>query len=183
MMGPNGSGKTTAAELICGMLEPSRGEVEVCGYSIHQEPAAIMARKNLAYVPDSPRLYDDLTVANHLQLVAAAHGVANHRLSERSEDLLTRLNLASRASFFPRQLSRGMRQKTAIACALIRPFRVLVLDEPTVGLDPESLDVLRQVLVECRQAGRAALVTTHSDSFAASVVTRVVHISEGRLVG
>jgi len=101
---------------------------------------------------------------------------------ERSEALLTRLNLATRASFFPRQLSRGMRQKTAIACALIRPLQVLVLDEPTVGLDTESLDMLRQVLIECRQVGRAVLVMTHSDSFAATVASRVhVHNLRGRL--
>lgn len=109
--------------------------------------AATRCSKNLAYVPDTPRLYDDLTITDHLRLVAVAHGVAHKDLPECSEALLQRLNLADRASFFPRQLSRGMRQKTAIACALIRPFRILVLDEPTVGLDAASLSTLREVLL------------------------------------
>jgi ABC-2 type transport system ATP-binding protein len=182
MMGPNGSGKTTSAELICGLLEPSSGRVEICGYSIHQEPAAITARRNLAYVPDTARLYDDLTISDHLRLVAAAHGVADEDLSTRSETLLERLDLTARATFFPRQLSRGMRQKAAIACALVRPFRVLVLDEPTVGLDAASLETLREVLLECRETQRAVLLMTHSDAFASAVATRVLRIEEGHLL-
>ena len=183
MMGPNGSGKTTAAELISGLLEPSEGRAEICGHSVHQEPAAVTARENLAYVPDSPHLYDDLTVSDHLRLVAAAHGVADKDLNERSAALLERLNLAERATFFPRQLSRGMRQKAAIACALVRPFRVLVVDEPIAGLDAASVDVFRDVLLECRKAKRAVLLMTHSDVFASTVATRMLRIEEGRLVG
>jgi ABC-2 type transport system ATP-binding protein len=182
MMGPNGSGKTTSAELICGLLEPSSGRVEICGYSIHQEPAAITARKSLAYVPDTARLYDDLTVNDHLRLVAAAHGVADRSLAARSETLLERLDLTDRATFFPRQLSRGMRQKAAIACALVRPFRVLVLDEPTVGLDAASLETLREVLLECRETRRAVLLMTHSDAFVSAVATRVLRLEEGHLL-
>jgi ABC-2 type transport system ATP-binding protein len=182
MMGPNGSGKTTAAELISGLLEPSDGRAEILGFSIHHEPDAVTARRHLAYVPDTARLYDDLTVADHLQLVAAAHGVADKDLEDRSEELLERLDLTERAEFFPPQLSRGMRQKTALACALIRPFSVLVLDEPVVGLDSASVDVLRQVLLDCRKAHQAVLLMTHSESFAATVATRFLRIEEGQLI-
>jgi ABC-2 type transport system ATP-binding protein len=182
LMGPNGSGKTTAAELISGLLEPSAGWAKVQGYSVHDEPDAIAARARLAYVPDTPRLYDDLTVRDHLQLVAAAHGTVADDLDERCDGLLDRLDLGERADFFPSQLSRGMRQKTAIACALIRPFAVLVMDEPIVGLDTDSVDALRQVVMECRAAKRAVLLMTHSDEFAASVASRTLHIVEGQLV-
>jgi ABC-2 type transport system ATP-binding protein len=182
IMGANGSGKTTAAELICGLLEPSDGRVEIGGRSMHHEPEAVEARRDLAYVPDSPRLYDDLTVGDHLRLVAAAHGVADDVSSALRQDLLTRLNLAHRADFFPRQLSRGMRQKTAMACAFVRPFRVIMLDEPTVGLDRASLDALRQLLLQSLKAGRAALLMTHSEEFAGAVATRTLHIDEGRLL-
>jgi ABC-2 type transport system ATP-binding protein len=182
LMGANGSGKTTAAELICGLLQPSDGRVEIGGYSIHDEPEAVEARRHLAYVPDNPRLYDDLTVGDHLRLVAAAHGVAAEAAETRREDLLARLRLAHRADFFPRQLSRGMRQKTAMACALIRPFNVIVLDEPTVGLDRASLDALRELLLESLDAGRAALLMTHSETFADAVADRMLLIEEGRLV-
>jgi ABC-2 type transport system ATP-binding protein len=183
LMGPNGSGKTTFAELVSGLLEPSGGRVEVCGHSIHLEPEAAAARRDLAYVPDTARLYDDLTVGDHLQLVAAAHGVAGEDLDARSEGLLERLNLIERASFFPPQLSRGMRQKTALACAFIRPFRVLVADEPIVGLDAASVDVFRDLLLECRKARKAVLLMTHAEAFASSVATRMLRIEEGRLVG
>lgn len=182
MMGPNGSGKTTVAELISGLLEPSSGRVEILGHSIHHEPEAMAARRHLAYVPDTARLYDDLTVADHLELVAAAHGVADKDLVERATDLLERLDLTDRAEFFPPQLSRGMRQKTAIACALIRPFSVLVLDEPVVGLDSDSVDVLREVLLESLKASKAVLLMTHSEAFASSVGTRFLRIEEGHLI-
>lgn len=183
LMGPNGSGKTTFAELVSGLLEPSGGRVKVCGRSIHLEPEAAAARRDLAYVPDTARLYDDLTVSDHLRLVAAAHGVAGKDLDADSGKLLERLHLTERTSFFPPQLSRGMRQKTALACAFIRPFRVLVLDEPIVGLDATSIDVFRELLLECRKARKAVLLMTHAETFAASVATRTLHIDEGRLVG
>ncbi len=182
IMGANGSGKTTAAELICGLLQPSGGRVEIGGRSIHHEPEAVEARRDLVYVPDSPRLYDDLTVGNHLRLVAAAHGIAEEVSAALSEELLARLNLAHRAEFFPRQLSRGMRQKTGMACAFVRPFRVIVMDEPTVGLDRASLDTVRELLRESLKAGRAALLMTHSEEFAGAVATRMLHIEEGRLL-
>jgi ABC-2 type transport system ATP-binding protein len=183
VMGPNGSGKTTAAELVSGFLEPTSGWARVCGVSIHEEPQAAKARRQLAYVPDTARLYDDLTVSDHLRLVAAAYGVGGVDLQERCLSLLRRLDLDFRADFPPSQLSRGMRQKTALACALIRPFSVLVLDEPVVGLDTPSLDVLREVLLETVAARRAVLLMTHSDAFAASVATRTLRLEEGRLVG
>ena len=182
LMGPNGSGKTTAAALICGLLEPTDGVAEICGFSIHQEPAAVNARAHLAYVPDTPALYDDMTVSDHLHLVAAAHGVAGDDLDERCDRLLVALGLEERALFLPTQLSRGMRQKTAIACALIRPFSLLVLDEPVVGLDRRSVDVLKGIVGEALGTGRAVLLMTHSDAFAAEVSTRILHIEEGHVV-
>ena len=133
-------------------------------------------------MPDSPALYDDMTVADHLRLVAAAHGVVGDDLEARCEVLLRRFGLEERADFLPTQLSRGMRQKTAIACALIRPFRLLVLDEPVVGLDRRSIDVLAQVVRESLADGRAVLLMTHSEAFAGEVATRTLLIEEGRVV-
>ena len=133
-------------------------------------------------MPDTPALYDDLTVSDHLRLVAAAHGVAGADLEERCAELLAQFGLEERALFLPTQLSRGMRQKTAIACALIRPFSLLVLDEPVVGLDRRSVDVLGAVVHEALASGRAVVLMTHSDAFAGEVATRVVHIEEGHVV-
>jgi ABC-2 type transport system ATP-binding protein len=182
LMGPNGSGKTTAAELISGLQEPTQGWVRIAGFSLDHEEEALAARKHLSYVPDNPYLYPDLTVRDHLRLMAAANGVDGEELEQRCGRLLSSLGLDKRADFFPSQLSRGMRQKTAIACGVIRPFSVLVLDEPTIGLDLASMDALHELLAKSVAGGKAVLLMTHSDEFAAGVATRVLHISEGHIV-
>jgi ABC-2 type transport system ATP-binding protein len=181
LMGPNGSGKTTAGELICGLQEPTGGWVRIAGYSMDVEKEAVAARRFLSYVPDNPYLYHDLTVADHLRLVATAHGVSGDDLEQRITRLLRSLGLEKRADFFPAQLSRGMRQKTAIACAVIRPFSVLVLDEPTIGLDAASMETLHDFLLKSLGSKRAILLMTHDEVFARSVATRVLHIAEGRV--
>jgi ABC-2 type transport system ATP-binding protein len=179
LMGPNGSGKTTAGELICGLQEPTDGWVRIAGYSMDHEQEAVAARKYLSYVPDNPYLYQDLTVADHLRLVATAHGVDGEDLDQRINRLLRSLGLENRADFFPAQLSRGMRQKTAIACAVIRPFSVLVLDEPTIGLDTASIETLHDFLLKSLTSKRAILLMTHDEVFARSVATRVLQIVDG----
>src|SRR6266542_3681901 len=151
LIGHNGSGKTTTMRLAAGQLEPTSGSVTVAGIDIHRAPDAHRARAALAFVPDSPLLYDDLTVAEHLELVGLAHGVGD-ALDERIAVLLDVLDLRERRDFLPVQLSRGMRQKTQIACTLVRPFQVLLLDEPVVGLDPPSQASLRELLEEAKAA-------------------------------
>ena len=136
LIGANGSGKSTAVRAIAGLLTPTSGTVRVLGADPHAEPGAEAVRAALALVPDTPLLYDDLKDTEHLELVGIAHGVEDDVLVPRIEGLLERLGLAERRDFLPRELSRGMRQKTGLACALVRPSRLLVLDEPVVGLDP-----------------------------------------------
>src|SRR4051794_4621465 len=149
LIGANGSGKSTAVRAIAGLLEPTGGTVRICGRDPHVEPEGEDARASLALVPDTPLLYEDLTVRQHLELVTLSHGVANEAdVDERIDGLLDRLGLGPRAGFLPRELSRGMRQKTQLACALVRPAAVLVLDEPVVGLDPPSQMLLGEVLRE-----------------------------------
>src|SRR6266508_2146647 len=117
LIGHNGSGKTTTMRLAAGQLEPTSGSVTVAGIDIHRAPDAHRARAALAFVPDTPLLYDDLTVAEHLELVGLAHGVGE-ALDERIDVLLDVLELRGRQDFLPVQLSRGMRQKTQLACTL-----------------------------------------------------------------
>ncbi len=140
LVGANGSGKSTAVRAIAGLLEPSAGTVRVCGHDPHAEPEAEQARAALALVPDTPLLYDDLTVRQHLELVTISHGAVGAEVDDRIAGWLDRLGLAERADFLPRELSRGMRQKTQLACALVRPADALLLDEPVVGLDPPVAD-------------------------------------------
>jgi ABC-2 type transport system ATP-binding protein len=179
LIGANGSGKTTAVRAIAGLLEPTGGTVRVSGWDPHREPEAEHARAALALVLDSPLLYDDLTVRQHLELVTLSHGAAGEGVEERISSLLLRLGLQGREGFLPGELSRGMRQKTQLACALIRPASVLVLDEPVVGLDPPSQTLLHDLLLQAKQAGTAILLTTHQMAFADGLADRGVLLEDG----
>lgn len=182
LLGHNGSGKTTAIRAIAGLLEPSTGTVRVDGAPVFGEPEAAGARAALAVVPDSPVLYDDLTVGEHVELVAIAHGVAGPGLEQRLGGVLDRLGISGRRDSPPGALSRGMRQKLQLACALIRPHRVLLLDEPVVGLDPASQRDLEDVLLDEKRTGVAVMFSSHQLDFARGVADRAVVLAEGRLV-
>ena len=181
LIGANGSGKSTAVRTIAGLLEPTDGSVRVAGHDPHREPDAEIVRAALALVPDAPVLYDDLTVRQHLELVALSHGVAGDGIDGRIDELLERLGLDDRDAFDPRELSRGMRQKAQLACALIRPAALLVLDEPVVGLDPPSQSLLYELLLEAKRAGTAVLLTTHQMGFADGLADRAVMLDEGEV--
>jgi ABC-2 type transport system ATP-binding protein len=181
LVGANGSGKSTAVRTLAGLIAPTAGEVRVEGFDPHAEPEAERARERLALVPDSPLLYGDLTVGEHLELVTVAHGLAGSESAARIDALLERLELAHRRDFRPAELSRGMRQKTQLACALIRPAAVLVLDEPVVGLDPPSQALLHAILAERKAAGCAVLLTTHQLGFAEGLADRGVLLAEGEI--
>jgi ABC-2 type transport system ATP-binding protein len=182
LVGRNGSGKTTAVRLIAGLLEPSGGSVVVAGAAMHPHSDSLVARAALAVVPDTPSLYGDLSVAEHLELVALAHGVAGDDLGDRIAEVLARLGLGERRDSYPGALSRGMRQKVSLGCALIRPYRVLVLDEPVVGLDPETQRTLRELLLEAKRAGVAVMLTTHQLDFARGLADRAVVLVDGEVV-
>jgi ABC-2 type transport system ATP-binding protein len=182
LIGANGSGKSTAVRTIAGLLEPTDGSARICGHDPHVEPDAELARAALALVPDTPLLYDDITVRQHLELVALTHGVVDEGVSDRIDELLERLGLSSRADFLPAELSRGMGQKTGLACALIRPAQLLMLDEPVVGLDPPSQTLLAELLVDAKERGAAVLFTTHQMRFADGVADRAILLGEGKVL-
>jgi ABC-type multidrug transport system ATPase subunit len=178
LIGANGSGKSTAMRTLAGLLEPTEGEVRIEGLDPHREPEAEQARARVAMVPDNPLLYGDLTVREHVELVTVAHGV-----DADVDGLLDRLGLAHRSDFRPAELSRGMRQKTQLACALIRPAALLLLDEPVVGLDPPSQALLHTILAERKAAGCAVVLTTHQLGFADGLADQGVLLAEGEIAG
>lgn len=182
LIGANGSGKSTAIRTMAGLLEPSEGSVRICGHDPHTEPDGEVARAALAVVPDAPLLYDDLTVRQHLALVALAHGVLDAETPARVGELIDRLGLTERADFLPTELSRGLRQKTGLACALIRPARLLMLDEPVVGLDPPSQVLLREMLIEAKRDGTAVVLTTHQMRFADGIADHAVVLGDGKVL-
>ncbi len=182
LIGANGSGKSTAVGMITGSLTPTEGSVRIAGADPHSEPEAQRARASVAVVPDTPILYEDLSVRQHLELVALAHDCADDELDTRIEQLLDGLGLSARADYLPHELSRGMRQKTQLACALIRPMSLMVLDEPVVGLDPPSQRLLAELLVAAKGEGVAVLFTTHQLAFADGIADRGVVLEEGKVI-
>jgi ABC-type multidrug transport system ATPase subunit len=174
LIGPNGAGKTTFLNLAAGLLDPTSGRVEVAGHV----PGSLAARAALSYLPDTPVFYEDLSVAEHLEYVAALHGAKD--AGPRIDELLDRLGLGGWEDALATELSKGMKQKASIALALVRPFEVLLADEPLDGLDPPSREVLFELLAETRAAGAAIVVSTHRPDVIAAA-GRCVAIREGRL--
>jgi ABC-2 type transport system ATP-binding protein len=174
LVGPNRAGKSTFLRLIAGLLEPTTGEVLVDG-----APAgSVEARAATSFIPDNPVLYDDLSVEEHLEYVARLHGVDEWR--GRGEALLDRLALSDRAYDLPSRFSRGMRQKTSLAVGLVRPFSLLLVDEPFVGLDAPTQASLVEILDEAAKEGAALLVSTHQLDLVERA-TRCVAVREGEV--
>jgi len=176
LVGPNGSGKTTLLRMAAGLLEPTEGTVAIDGF-----PAGSLdARAALSYLPDNPVLYDDLSLVEHLHFIGRLHGVPADELTERGRALMERFNLANRADDLPVTFSRGLRQKTSIAIGLIRPFSVLVVDEPFVGLDQPGKRALTELLVDAHELGATVIVATHALEFT-EVAERCVGLRDGEL--
>jgi len=175
LVGHNGSGKTTFLRLAAGLLDPSDGSVLIDGHPSGSLPA----RAALAYLSDSPTFYEDLSVWEHLEYVARLHG--HDDWEQDGADLLDHLGLYDRADDLPTSFSRGLRQKASIALAFIRPFDVLLVDEPFVGLDASGKAALLELLAEAHGAGRTLLVATHELSFL-DTVARCVALRDGELL-
>ena len=175
VVGPNGSGKTTLLRITAGLLEPSSGQIEVVG----APPGSLPARAATSYVPDTPVLYDDLSVAEHLEYVGRLHG--NEAWEDSAEELVERLGLEERVDDLPARFSRGLRQKTSIALGLVRPFSLLLVDEPFVGLDAGGRQALLELLDESAAAGAAVVVATHQLEFV-DQASRCLGLRDGQLV-
>jgi ABC-2 type transport system ATP-binding protein len=159
LVGHNGSGKSTFLRLVAGLLEPTDGVLVVA----NAPAGSLTARSEVSFIPDQPVLYDDLSVNEHIEFVARLHGELDW--PERADTLLDVLGLAHRADDLPSRFSRGLRQKTSLVLGLVRPFSILLVDEPFVGLDPSGQSALTELLVEAASAGAAVLVATHQLSF------------------
>lgn len=175
LIGHNGSGKTTLLRMIAGLLDVSSGSISVFGHA----PGSIEARRHVSYLSDTPVFYDDLSVWEHLDYTARLHGVAEWE--QDAADLLGQLGIYERADDLPSRFSRGLKQKAAIALALIRPFDVLLVDEPFVGLDATGRDALLAMLDVAGERGATLLVATHEPSFLERV-PRVIALRNGALV-
>jgi ABC-2 type transport system ATP-binding protein len=180
LLGPNGAGKTTALRLLCGLVAPDSGRVTIAGDDVHREPLA--ARKSLGYIPDGAPLYAQLSPLEHLELVGRLHGLDDVALEREALRLLAALELQPRRNDPVGSFSRGMRQKVAIAAALIHRPRLLVMDEPLTGLDTGTTMVAKAVIRGCADRGQAVLVTSHLLEVVERVCDRMAILAGGRLI-
>lgn len=178
LVGANGSGKTTLMLCLSGLLRPTTGNIRLEGYDLYANERE--ARKRLAFVPDVPVFYPDLTAWEHLQVIALAHGVSDG-FEKHARDLLGEFGLWEARDLFLHAYSRGMRLKLALALALIRPFSVLLLDEPTSALDIQSTELLSHKLLELCSANTAILLTTHDPHLTEQLDAKTWSIHDGIL--
>jgi ABC-2 type transport system ATP-binding protein len=176
LIGPNGAGKTTTLRCLSGILRPTSGQVVVGGHDMAQSPLA--AKKQLAFMPDEPHLFEYMTVEEHLRLVGRLYGIAD--VDTRARPLLDELELAGRERLLPGELSRGMRQKVMIACGLVRDPPVLLFDEPLTGLDPIGIRRMRDTIVRRARGGAVVLLSSHLLPLVQEICTRVLIMDRGR---
>jgi ABC-2 type transport system ATP-binding protein len=180
LLGPNGAGKTTTLRMVSGLLQPDDGAISVFGIDALADPVA--AKRIIGWLSDEPMIYDKLTPIEYLEFVAGLWSVETTLAKSRAADLLAWLGLEKHARERCEQFSRGMRQKVALAGALIHDPQLIVLDEPLTGLDAGSARLVKNVLTERVREGNTVIMTTHILEIAERMADRIGVISSGRLI-
>ena len=176
-LGPNGAGKTTTMRILAGYMPPTDGTATVAGYDVVEE--SLEVRKRVGYLPETVPLYSDMTALEYLKFMADLRHIPNSR--ERAYETLERVNLSDRADSYIGNFSKGMRQRVGLAQALIHRPEVLILDEPTIGLDPAQVVEMRSVIREIGK-DRTVLLSTHILPEAQQICDRVLIINKGSIV-
>lgn len=179
-LGPNGAGKTTTIKMIVGLLKPTSGSVQVAGYDIHQQP--LRSKAATGYVPDTPNLYAKLSGREFLTFVGDLYEIERSQIQRRIDELLRLFDLLQAGDDTIDSYSHGMQQKTALAAALMHDPQVLVLDEPTVGLDPKSARLIKDILRQLAARGSAIFLSTHILEIAERMCDRIGIINQGELI-
>jgi ABC-2 type transport system ATP-binding protein len=178
LVGPNGAGKTTTLRCLSGIIPPTRGTVRVGGHDIVRD--AIAAKKQLAFFTDEPRLFDYLTVWQHLNFVARIYQVADYERTGR--ELLEELEIANKQNALPGELSRGMKQKLAIACGLLHSPKVIYFDEPLTGLDPLGIRRMKDSILKRAHDGAAIIISSHLLHLVEEICSRLLILKNGRKI-
>ncbi|MBM4073256.1 MAG: ABC transporter ATP-binding protein [Planctomycetes bacterium] len=179
-LGPNGAGKTTTIKMMCGLLFPSAGTVRMAGFDMKSDSEK--ARRLISYVPDQPFLYEKLTGREVMQFIADMYGMEPAHGRQRIEDMIDTFGLREFVDDLTERYSHGMRQRTVFACALLHEPSVLIVDEPTVGLDPRSVRLLKDLLRLEAQRGATVFLSTHSLDIAQELADRIGVVASGRLI-
>jgi ABC-2 type transport system ATP-binding protein len=178
LVGPNGAGKTTTMRCLAGILPPTAGKVRICGRDLATDP--VEAKRHLAFIPDEPRLFDYLTVSEHLKFIARIYKVPD--AEARASTLLAELELTDKTKSLPGELSRGMKQKLAIACGLLHDPAVILFDEPLTGLDPVGIRRMKDSIARRAGAGASIIVSSHLLHLVEELCHRILMIKSGTKV-
>ena len=179
-LGPNGAGKTTTIKMLTGLLGPSSGAARVAGYDITAQPLEAKAR--IGYVPDTPNLYGKLKASEYLRFVGQLYRVPPAQVEERMRPMLDMFDLTEVAGNYLDTFSHGMQQKVAITGAFLHDPQIVFMDEPTVGLDPRSARLIKDLMIRNRDRGRTIFFSTHILEIAQTMCDRVIIINKGCIV-
>ncbi len=179
-LGPNGAGKTTTLKMTTGLLRPDAGAIHICGHPMRTD--AVAAKQHIAYVPDQPFVYDKLTGREFIEFTREMYGVPRDLADERRTELHQRLTMDGFLDQLCETYSHGMKQKVALAAALIHAPRVLIVDEPMVGLDPRTARVIKDTFRELADAGGTVFMSTHTLDVAEQVADRIGIVHHSRLI-
>ena len=175
VLGPNGAGKSTIIKCIAGLLQHS-GEITICGHKNKN----LEAKRVLSYIPETPALYDSLTVEEHIHFIAKAYRINDYE--EYAAQLFERFDLSDKTDKLGKELSRGMQQKVSICCGVITRPKVILFDEPMIGLDPKAIKELKELFVEMRDRGCSVLISTHIIDTIKEVWDKVLIMNKGKIV-
>lgn len=178
LIGPNGAGKTTAIKCMSTLLKPDSGTVMIDGHDISEEPEK--AKSSFAYVPEDPHPYPHLTVEEHIKFVARAFDLKNWR--ERSDRMIEKFDLDEKRNELTKYLSKGMKQKVNVICALIHEPKTILMDEPLMGIDPKGGRYVKDLIDRARRRGAAIIVSSHMLDLVEEVSTHLMIMSEGKIV-
>ena len=179
-LGPNGAGKTTTIKMIVGLLQPTSGSIKVAGYDIQTQ--SMLAKASAGSVPDTPNLYAKLTGSELLRFVGDLYSMDRGQVAHRIDELLRMFDLSAVGDETVDSYSHGMQQKASLAAALMHDPKVLVLDEPTVGLDPKSARLIKDILRQLADRGAAVMLSTHILEIAERMCDRIGIINKGQLI-
>ena len=177
LLGPNGAGKSTTMKCIVGLLRKTEGEIQIGGF----DHLSVEAKKLFSYIPETPYVYDLLTIWEHMQFVAQAYGVKDWK--PRALELLEMYELEDKQKKLGRDLSKGMRQKVSICCALLPDPKLLFFDEPMIGLDPKAIKNTKNLFKTLKEQGKTILVSTHLIEGIESIADRIMIMKEGQIIG
>ncbi|WP_165980674.1 ABC transporter ATP-binding protein [Macrococcus carouselicus] len=180
LIGLNGAGKSTTIKNMLGLLQPMKGDIAINGMTLNESPYDY--RQLISYIPETPVLYDELTLEEHIDMTAMAYGLTKEEAMTRARPLLGIFRLEDKMKQFPQNFSKGMKQKVMIICAFISQPELHIIDEPFLGLDPLGIQSMLELMVEARDAGRTVLMSTHILATAEKYCDYFLIMHQGHLV-